>query len=50
MGEWKVHEELAKEELTAWCAACGGVWLTGDRSQGQLSNLVPDLSANIRNA
>lgn len=32
MGEWEVHEELAKEELTAWCAACRGGWLTGDQS------------------
>lgn len=32
MGERKVHEELAKEELTARCAASGGVWLTGDWS------------------
>lgn len=32
MGEWKAHEEAAKEELTAWCAAGGGVWLTGDGS------------------
>jgi len=44
MGVWKVRKELAKEELTAWCAAHGGVWPTGDRSWGQQSNLVPDLS------
>lgn len=50
MGEGRLHKELAKEELTALCAGCGGVWLTEDGSRGQPSNLAPDLSTNIRAA
>lgn len=50
MAEWEVHEELSEEELTAWRAAHGGVWLAGDPSQGQSSNLGPDPSSNVGNA
>lgn len=50
MGEGRLRKELAKEELTAPCARRGGVWLAEDGSRGQLSNLAPDLSTNIRDA
>lgn len=50
MAEWKVHEELTEEQLTAWRAAHGGVWLAGHPSQGQLSDLGPDPSSGVGDA
>lgn len=50
MAEWKVHQELTEEQLTAWRAAHGGVWLAGHPSQGQLRDLGADPSSRAGNA